>query len=878
VKTFALLVLCLWPLAAQEEGAPATIAIRAGRIYTATGTVIDHGLVIVHKGKIVEVRAGGELPPGAKLVEADNEVVIPGLVDGQATPLEPGRDSDETVSPDVRAIDGYDFYASTWKLLSAGITATLISPGSRRLLSGQPAVVKTAGKDPSTRTLKASLGLRITLGEQSKNPPALYEPPVPASADHPLRPARKQYPTSRMGEFAVLRRADLNHRALFVEAHNEDDLVKAILFAEERGSGLTLVDAEEAAGIAALVAEKKIPVLYNAGFVPGRRDAADPSRPALEATGTLDGLAGLAKARVRFALVCPEDAPGRDPLFLAAASVRSGLSERAALAAVTAVPAEILGIADRVGTIARGLDADLVFLSADPFAPGSGVTRVMIDGEFVFERKSSDVQTYRALRDLSGGSRDLLAVKGGRLLTVTQGILPEGLVFIEGGKITYVGRGRPIPPGARVLDATGLSVVPGFIDLGTPLGFHVDRTEAGLRRSKASGAPSVTTVAPSLLVDPQDPVFRSAAAAGVTSILLWPETSGVCSIVKMSGVVAKEVAAIKFTAQGGTAGYQALKDQLAAGRKYYDDWETYERSRRDGGVARDPLSGSWKGSLENPEQGAKTDFVADLKLDGTKVTGTLQSPAVGGHPEAVEGIFDQGELKLEQARPSKVEFVLKLLAPDHLKGSWTSGTQKGVVECRREPLAGPAKPELKAPKKDEAQEAYRRLFAKEIPALVVARTLPAFENAARAFRTDHGLDLIVTGAEDAAFAGEMAFSQGVSLALGPDFLRERRGARINAAEALASQGVPIAVASGGAAGTARLPLQAAYAVRNGLEPFDSLKALTVNAARMLKMEQRLGAIERGRDGDLVIFSGDPFAPPSQVRYVIIDGKVVVEAP
>ncbi|HVR87187.1 MAG TPA: amidohydrolase family protein [Planctomycetota bacterium] len=878
MRRWALLVLCLAPLAAAQESGGTTIAIRAGRIYTVSGGVIDHGLILLQKGKIVDVRAGGEVPPGAKLIEADSEVVVPGLVDAQATLLEPGRESDQTLSPEVRAIDGYDFYASSWKLLSAGITSTCVSPGSKRLLSGQLAVVKTAGKDPGTRTLSASLGLRITLGEQSKNPPALYEPPVPASADHPLRPARKQYPTSRMGEFAVLRRAELKGKSLFVEAHNEDDLVKAMMFAEERGSPLILVDAEEAPGIAALVAQKNIPVLYNAGFAPGRRDSADLSRPELEATGTLEGLAALAKARVRLALVCPEEVPARDPLFLAAAAVRSGLSERAALASVTSVPAEILGIAGRVGGIARGLDADLVFLSADPFAPGSGVSRVMVDGEFVFERKSSDIETYRAIRDSSAGSRDLVAVRGGRLLTVTQGILPEGLLFIEGGKITYVGRGRPIPAGARVLDATGLTVVPGFIDVGSPLGFHVDRTEAGLRKVRGSGVPSVTAVAPSTLIDPKDPAFRSAAAAGVTSILLAPETSGVCSVVKMSGAVAREVAAIKFTAQGGTAGYQALKDPLAAGRKYFDDWETYERTKRDGGSSRDPLSGTWKGSLENPDQGAKTDFVAELKLDGTRVTGTLQSPAIGGHPEAVEGTFDQGELKLEQVKPSKVEFVLKLLAPDHLKGGWTAGTQKGVLECRREPLAGPARPETKAPKKDEALEPYRRLFAKEIPALVAARSLPAIENAVRAFRGDHGLDLVVTGAEDAAFAGDVAFSQGVSLALGPDFMREHRGARINAAEALASQGVPIAFASGGAAGTARLPLQAAYAVRNGLEPFDSLKALTVNAARMLKMDARLGAIERGRDGDLVIYSGDPFAPSSKVRWVLIDGKIVVEAP
>lgn len=877
MRRWALLVLLLAPAAAAQEAPSTLTVVRAGRIHTVSGAVIDHGLIVIQNGKIVDVRPGGELPRGARLIEADHETVIPGLIDAQAPPLEPGRDSDETIAPDVRAIDGYDFYASAWRTLSSGITTVCVSPGSRRLLSGQPAVVKTAGRDPGSRTLVKSLGLRVTLGEQSKNPPTIYEPPVPASAERPLRPARRQYPVSRMGEFAALRRANLKGASLLVEAHNEDDLVKAVLFAEEQGASITLVDAEEAGAIAPLLTARKIPVLYNAGYSPGRRDLTDEARPALEATGTLEGAVALANAGVRFALISPEDAPVRDPLFLAAAAIRSGLAEKHALRTVTLSAAEILGVADRVGSLAKGRDADLVFLSADPFAPGSGVNRVMVDGEFVFERKSSDIQTYRAIRD-SAGARDLLAVKGGRLLTVTQGVIPEGLIFLESGKITYVGRGRPIPAGAKVIDAMGLTIVPGFVDAGSALGFHVDRTDAGLRKARGPGVPSTTTVAPSTLIDPKDPVFRTAAAAGVTSILLVPESAGVCSVVKMSGATARDVAALKFTAQGGGAGYQALKDALAAGRKYYDDWETYERARRDGNAGRDAISGTWKGTIENTDQGTRNDFVAELKLDGAKVTGTLQSPAVGGTAEPVEGSFEQSELKLEQAKPAKVEFTLKLQSPDHLKGGWTSGPLKGTVECRREPLAGPAKPDVKAPKRDEAMEPFRKLFAREIPAVVVSRSLPAIENAVKAFRGDHGLDLIVTGAEDAAFAGEMAFSQGVSLALGPDFVRERRGARINAAEALASQGVPIAFASAGSAGTARLPLQAAYAVRNGLEPFDSLKALTVNAARMLRMDARLGAIERGRDGDLVLFSGDPFAPGSRVRYVIIDGKVVVDQP
>lgn len=882
MRRWSFLLLALSTLAFAQE-AKVTV-IRAGRIHTVSGAVIDHGIVVVQNGKIVDVRPGLEIPRGATLIEADNEVVVPGFIDAHTSVSEPGRDSDETVAPEVRAIDGYDFYASNWRQLSGGVTAAYLSPGSRRLLSGQGAVVKTAGKTPDARILAARLGLRVTLGEQSKNPPPIYTPPVPPSADRPLLPAKRQYPASRMGEFAALRRAGLKPEPLFVQAHNEDDLVKAVLFAKELGSKLVLLDAEEAPRVADLLVEKKIPVLFNPAYSPGRRDAGDSSRPGLEATGSLDGAAALARAGVKFALIPPEDPSPRDLLFLAAAAVRHGMSEKDALAAVTLAPAEILGVADRVGSIAKGRDADLVFLGADPFAPGATVRRVMIDGEFVFERKEADVQTYRAIRDSSGkGRSDLLAIKGGRVLTVTQGILPDGLLFLEGGKISYVGRGRPLPAGAKTIDATGLTVVPGFIDFGSHLGFHLDRTDAGLRRGRTSGIPAITTIAPSALIQPDDPAFRAVAAAGVTSILLAPETSGVCSVIKLGAgkaVVARDVAAMKFTVQGGTGGYQALKDQLAAGRKYHDDWEAYERQKREPASARDPITGTWKGTLETPDNPAKVEFIAELKLDGAtmKVAGTLQAPASGGTPEPVEGTFDQGDLKLEQTRPAKVEFAMKVQGPDHLKGTWTSATRKGTLECRREPLPVASRPEVKEPKKDEGMEPFRKLFAREIPAIVVARDLPAIENAARAFLGDHALEMIIAGADDAAFAGDVAFTKGASLALGPEFLRERRGARINAAEALASQGVTVAFASGGATASAQLPLLAAYAVRNGLEPFDALKSLTVNPSRMLKLDGRIGAIERGRDADLVLFTGDPFSPSSRVKVVIVDGRIVYEAP
>lgn len=686
-------------------------------------------------------------------------------------------------------------------------------------------------------------------------------------------------------------------QTLMVAAHNEDDLIKAVLLSQELGVRVVFLDAAEAPAISDLLVQKKIPVVFNPGFAPGRRDPTDASRPGLEATGSLQGAVVLSRAGVQLALHAPEDGDLRDLLFIAAAAVRSGMPEQAAIAAITRIPAEILGVAHRVGAIAPGRDADLAILSGDPLGSTTVVRRVLVDGEIVFERRDADVQTYRAVRDSSGKGKDLLAIKGGRILTVTQGVLPDGLLFVEKGKISYVGRGRPIPPEAKVIDATGLTVVPGFVDFGSHLGFHVDRTEQAMRRVKVPAVPSSLATPPSTFVRLDDPEFRSVASSGVTSLLLSPDGTGVCSVVKLSGdrgAVVRETAALRFRAQGGTAGYQSLREQLQRGRKYHDDWEAWEKLKKEpppkpapaeGAKPADPVTGTWKGSLESTETPVKVEFTAELQLKDSRVTGTIQVQLLGNQAEAVEGTFLNDELKFETTRQGlKAEISGKLAAPDHLKGAWrfvAGGKEaRGTYEARRAPAAesapAAAKPEPKEPKKEEALEPFRKLFTKEIPAIVAASDVPAVENAARAFRVDFNLDPVIVGGDDVVHAGEILFSRTAGAVLGPDFLVERRGALVNSAEALTSQGVPVVFATEGHSSTRNLPLMAAYAVRHGMDPFDALKTITISPARLLKLDARLGAIERGRDADLVLLTGDPLALSSRVKVVLIDGKIVFE--
>ena len=848
-------------------------AVRAGRVYTGSGAPIDRAWIVIRDGRIVEVRAGGDAPPGSRIVDAGAQTVIPGLVDAHTALADEARDGDESISPDVRAIDGVDYFAPMRAHLSGGVTTAYVSPGSRRLLSGQGAVIKTAGKGPKERTLAASWGLHVTLGEISKNPPELFTPPLRPTAEDPIQPARKQYPASRMGQFAALREAAARFpdkkRPLVVEAYATDDLVKAVLLAEELGRPIVLLDAEGAAGIADFLAARTVPVAYNAAYAPGKRGASSPE----EAAGRLEGAAALTKAGVRTALHAPADGDLRELLFIAAAAVRGGLSPEQALAAVTRIPAEILGLADRVGSLAPGRDADLVFLSGDPFTGQAVVERVWVNGLPAFERRAEDVQTYRALKD-SGKPGETIAIRAGRILTGGPGVVSDGLILIEGGRIAFVGRGRQAPAGAKLLDAPGGTVAPGFIDFGSPLGLEAERNEQAVRSGARNAGTGALTAPPSTLARLDAPEFGAAAAAGVTSVLIAPDGTGPCSLVRLTpgrATVLRETAALKVSAQGGTAGAAALRDAVAAARKYHAEWEAFERAKKEREARpADAISGKWTGTLDG-----KTDFTMELKLDGAKTTGTFQSAATAGVAEPVEGTYEKDELKLSRKREGfEIELALKMSEPNLLKGTWrtvASGKEsKGAIEARR------AVDTAKAPRKDEALEPWRRVFQREIPLIATARDLPAVEAALKVLRTEQELDLVLAGAEEAAWAGEALAGRGAGVVLGPELiLQERRGGQVNVAEALAAQGVPLAFASAGS--PRQLPLGAAWAVRHGLDPADALRALTAHPARMLRMEARIGAIERGRDADLVVFDGDPFSAASRVKWVLVEGKIVAGA-
>ena len=72
-----------------------------------------------------------------------------------------------------------------------------------------------------------------------------------------------------------------------------------------------------------------------------------------------------------------------------------------------------------------------------------------------------------------------------------------------------------------------------------------------------------------------------------------------------------------------------------------------------------------------------------------------------------------------------------------------------------------------------------------------------------------------------------------------------------------------------------LPLCAGLAVKAGMDPFAALKAITINPARHLGIEDRVGSLEAGKDGDVVLTQGDPMVSDSRIRMVVVNGERVV---
>jgi len=408
------LATALLAFVALAAGAADVVAIRGGRIVTVSGPVIDKGTVVVSGGKIAAVGASVEVPDGATVIDATGQTVYPGLIDGLTTlglteiGSVPGSvDTTETgdVNPHAEAWIAVNPHSELLPVARAnGITAALAAPAGG-LVSGQSALLRLAGTTPDALTVKTPVAMHMVYptGRPAFDISRLFEEPELKTFEERQKDKKKnqEKDLKRLGNlleeakaYGAARaaakagripppRPDLPLEALAPVARGEvpvvmrvdaeDDIRGAVKFAEEHGLKLIIAGGLEAWRVADLLKSKDVAVLVNVDRLPRRES--DPYDAAYA------NPAALQKAGVRFAIVSDDASQSRNLPYEAAMARAYGLAADAALRAITLSPAEIFGVADRMGAIAVGRDADLFVATGDIMDPRSRVTHVLIDGQ-----------------------------------------------------------------------------------------------------------------------------------------------------------------------------------------------------------------------------------------------------------------------------------------------------------------------------------------------------------------------------------------------------------------------------------------------------------------------------------------------------------------
>ena len=183
------------------------------------------------------------------------------------------------------------------------------------------------------------------------------------------------------------------------------------------------------------------------------------------------------------------------------------------------------------------------------------------------------------------------------------------------------------------------------------------------------------------------------------------------------------------------------------------------------------------------------------------------------------------------------------------------------------------------PKRDLKNEAMVKVLKRELPVHIHASPVDDIMTAVRLGDEFKFFKLSIGhGDESYKIADELA-KRGVVVVVGPQMIVfDDEGNLINLADYLVKHGVEVNIMTDADVVQQEfLRFQAAIAVKYGMDPGEALKAITINPARLIGMENHLGSIEKGKDADLVIFDGDPFDIKTRVLQVFINGKLAFHA-
>ncbi|HEY3382881.1 MAG TPA: amidohydrolase family protein [Vicinamibacterales bacterium] len=865
----------------QTRTSPPTIVIKGGTILTVTKGTIPDGMVIVRDGKIAAVGTNLAIPPGAEVVDAAGKFVAPGIIDEHSHIAEDStNEGGTTVSSMTNVLDVLDpGDVDIYRDVAGGVTVASVFHGSANPIGGTNTIIKLRWGKTRAEDLvfDAGLpGLKFALGENPKQirlsgqaGPSRYPASRPG-VEYVIREAftrARAYQRAwqdyekrkKAGEDVLAPRRDLQldplvevlegRRLAHVHAYRADEMLMMLRLAEEFGFKVTTFEH----GLEGYKVAKEL-----AAHGAGVGTFSDWWGFKVEAIDAIPYNAALMLKAGVVVSIDSDSAEHARRLNTEAAKMMhwGGITEQQAMELVTINPARQLHLEKRVGSIEAGKDADLVIWTRHPLSSYAVVERTYIDGALYYDRqadlervakvekeKAVLVAAEKAERESatrrsgevaagglaaggpvaaadaksSGGAGDqrpgtaaaadlarlapkmtigattkgVLVITNAKVHPVSKPSIDRGTIVIRDGRIEAVGASVNVPAGAKVIDAGGADVYPGWINARTTIGL----SEPGPRGYEDTTEmldynPQLRTVVAYHNDSDSIPVAR---ANGVTTVAVFPN--------------------------GGTLGGQVPVMNL-------DGW-------------------TWEESTLTPIAGLSFQFPGI----GASGRGTFGRGAPTGGPERT---YDD----LKRERDAKLDSLIRLF-------------DQARAYAR---AAGPDR------QVDWTLEALVPVVQERLPLFTIATRAQDIKDAIE-FAGRANVKIVICAGPEAALVAPLLKEKNVPVILGsvlslPTREDQFHAASYQAAAELKKAGVKFAFATGDNANVRQVPYLAAMSVAWGLSREEAIRALTVDAAEILGVSDRIGTIEPGKVANLLIAKGDPLEVRTEVTHVIINGQDV----
>ncbi len=553
-----------------------SVLIRNATIIPITSPTLTNASILIRDGKIEAIGDIPNVPAGVTVIDGTGRFVIPGLVDAHSHLGTDGtNEGGLSISAEVRIADLINpTSVGLFRAVAGGVTTHHVMHGSANPIGGQNAIVKikygTSAQEmlmaDAPRTIKFALGENVTRANRSRGTTGARRfPGSRMGVEAVIRDAMetaKGYQAdwdefkkrSAAGEDVLIPRRDLRLDALAdilrgdltVHSHcyRSDEILRLLAVAEDYGFRIgTLQHVLEGYRIAPEIARHGAGASTFSNFWAYKVEAfgAIPHNAALMTNHGINVSINSDSANtIRYF--------GQE----AAKSVKwGGLNENEALRLVTINPAMQLQIDDRVGSLEVGKDGDVAIFNGHPLNTFSKCVMTLIEGEVYFEDDLPETTEPASAANIPGPVDRTIpetphrayAIVGATVHPISGPVIENGTVVIIEDKITAVGVGATVPPGAGVIDAAGLHVYPGLIDAGGNLGL----TEIG-QTPVTTDSSDIARFAPHLraasAVHPHSRHIHIARTAGTTTALTRPsggQISGQSAVIHLDGWTADEM-------------------------------------------------------------------------------------------------------------------------------------------------------------------------------------------------------------------------------------------------------------------------------------------------------------------------------------------------